>query len=89
MKTCLNNLNHISFMRFLHSSANDAYELDDTHYCGQGSKTQDDRSNLCLSQWQAPKCDQVGNQVEGRGHLPGVPQPKWDSDSTQQLCGGT
>lgn len=73
----------------LYSSAHDTYDFDNAHDCGQGSETQDDCCHLCVSQWEATKCDQMGHQVERRSHFPGDSQPKWDSDCTEQLCGDT
>lgn len=73
----------------LYSSAYDAYDLDDAHDCGQGPETKDDCGHLCISQWEAPKCDQMGHQVEGWIHFAWTPRPKWDGDSVEQLYGDT
>lgn len=81
--------NLIALSVLLNSSAYDTIDLDNAHDCGQAPETQDDCRHLCISQREAPKCDQMGNQVEGRSHFPGDSQPKRDGDSTEQLRGGT
>lgn len=81
--------NLIALSCLLRSSADDTHDLDNTQACGQGPEKQDDCCHLRISQWEAPKCDQMGHQVEGRSNFPGDSQPKRDGDSTEQLRGGT
>ena len=91
-KYLFNELDFNSFWLFnpflLDSPAYDTYDPDNPHNCGQAHEAQDDCRHLYIGQWEAPKCDQMGHQVEGWSHFPGDSQPKWHCDGEEQLRGG-
>lgn len=76
-----------SFLLF--SSADDTHDIDNPHHRRQGPEEEDDCCHLRVSQWQASQRHQMGHQVEGRGHLPGDPQPERNRDRSEQLRVGT
>lgn len=71
------------------SSADDPHDLGNIHHCGQGREKQGDCCHLCISEWEAPKRDQMGNQVERRSQILGDSQPERDGDSVEQIRGCT
>ena len=58
-----------------HSSTCDTYDTDHAYHRGPSPEAKDDSGHLSVSQWQTSECDQVGDEVEGRSHLPGDPEP--------------